>query len=124
MNRTKERLMQCFSILFLASYLIFITGCSDDCNLENPSVRLVNFGTAKADIQIKTSGGNTENINNIQPGSSSPARSFAPGEIDFTITIQSEEVPVAYHLNVFFCMDYTVSINPDNSVSATGEKKD
>jgi len=117
-------MMQRFSILFLAGCLIFITGCSDDCNLENPTVRLVNFGTAKADIQIKTSGGNTENINNIQAGSSSTARSFAPGEIVFTIAIQGVEIPVVYHLNVFFCMDYTVNINPDNSVSATGEKRD
>jgi len=116
-------MMRYFSILCLAGYLIFIAACSDDCNLENPTVRLVNYGTAKADIQIKTSGGNTENINNIQPGSSSPSRSFAPGEIEFTITIQGEPAPVVYQLNVFFCMDYTVSINPDNSISATGEQR-
>ena len=116
--------MRYISVLFLAGLLIISAGCSDDCNLENPTVRLVNYGTGKADIQIKTSGGNTENINNIQPGSSSPARAFAPGEIVFTIAIQGVETPVVYQLNVFFCMDYTITINPDNSVTGTGEKRD
>jgi hypothetical protein len=113
-----------FSFLFLTALLLIFASCSDDCNMENPTVRLVNYGTAKADIQVKTSGGNTENINNIQPGDSSPPRSFAPGKIDFTIAIQGVDDPVVYTLNVFFCMDYTVTINPDNSVTGTGEQRD
>jgi hypothetical protein len=92
--------------------------------MENPAVRLVNNGTGKADIQIKTSGGNTENINNIEPGSSSILRSFAPGDIEFTIAIQGVDEPIEYHLKVFYCMDYTVTIYPDNSVSGSAKERE
>ena len=92
--------------------------------MENPTVRLVNNGTGKADIQIKTSGGNTENINNVDPGTSSPPRPFAPGEIDFTITIQGEDDPIEYSLKVFYCVDYTVTINTDNTVSGSAKERE
>ncbi len=59
-------------LLVLVSLLLFTIACSDDgCENQNPTVKLVNNGTGKADIQIKTSNGNTENINNIEPGTSS-----------------------------------------------------
>ena len=57
--------------LLISLFICFlIVGC-DSYDSENPSVLLVNNGTGKADIQIKTSGGNTENMNNIEPGTSS-----------------------------------------------------
>ena len=103
--------------------LIFLS-CSDECEGENPSVQLVNNGTGKADIQIKTSGGNTENINNVEPGTSSVRKEFAPGEIEFTINIQGVNDPLVYNLNVVHCYDYTVTINPDNTVTGAQTKRD
>ena len=106
--------------LFLA--LSFIsTGCG--CDGENPGVILTNNGTGKADIQIKTSGGNTENINNIQPGTSSASRTFAPGDIEFTIAIQGVANPVVYTLHSASCYDYVVTVNPDNTVTSSGNER-
>ena len=48
------------------------------CKGENPSARIVNNGTSKASVQIKTSGGNTVNLNNVDPGTSSAYASYAP----------------------------------------------
>ena len=108
-------------------FLLFIgialfSACSDDCDKEDPTVVLVNNSLTKADIQIKTSGGNTENINNIQPGASSEKRSFALGEIEFTVTIQGVQDPVEYVQSTSYCTEYTVKINEDNTVSGSGKK--
>ena len=102
--------------------LLLISACSDDCEKENPTVVLVNNGLTKADIQIKTSGGNTENVNNIQPGANSEKRSFAPGDIEFTVAIQGVQEPVVYVLATSYCTEYTVTINEDNTVTGTGRK--
>lgn len=117
--------MRKLTILFLIAFLfIFLTGCGDDCENENPSVQLVNNGPAKADIQIKTSGGNTENINNIAPGAKSERRTFAPGDIEFTIAIQGVNDPIVYDLKVQYCADYTVTIHPDTTVSGSFTNRD
>ena len=110
----------------IISIVVFILfgSCSDECDGENPTVKLVNQGTDKADIQIKTSGGNTENINNVEVGASSEARSFAPGDIEFTIAIQGVDDPVVYNLKVFHCVDYVVTINGDNSVSGSSTERE
>jgi hypothetical protein len=114
---------QVLLIIFLSLSFILIN-CSDTCEVENPRVQLFNNGTDKADIQIKTSGGNTENINNIEPGSYSDKRSFDPGEIEFTINIQGEENPIVYYLIVNLCTENLVLINADNTVSAKSIKLD
>ena len=100
-----------------------ICGC-DSCDNENPSVQLVNNGTGKADIQVKTSGGNTENINNILPGTASERRTFAFGTIVFTIAIQGVTDNVVFTLQTLTCKEYTVTINPDNSVSSLVNNRD
>ena len=95
----------------------FLFSCSDECESELPTVTLVNNGTGKADVQIKTSGGNTENINNIAEGTSSEQRAFAPGLIEFTIAIQGVGDPIEYQLTIVNCNHYVLSINQDNSVA-------
>jgi hypothetical protein len=111
-----------YIIIFIITVLHF--GCSDTCDGENPIVQLFNNGTGKADIQIKTSGGNTENINNIEPGTYSEKRSFNPGEIEFTIAIQGENNPIVYFLIIDFCTENFVTINEDNTVSTVSIKLD
>ena len=78
-----------YSTIVLLTALLILSGCGDSCENENPTVQLVNSGTEKADVQIKTSGGNTENINNIEPGTTSSKRSFDQGDIEFTVTVQA-----------------------------------
>lgn len=109
-------------ILFILPVVFF--SCSDTCEGENPTVQLFNNGTGKADIQIKTSGGNTENINNIESGTYTEKRSFNPGEIEFTITIQGVDDPIVYYLNVSFCTENLVTIDEDNTVTSTIIKLD
>lgn len=111
-------------ILILFSLLLLLYSCSDTCDGENPNVRLLNNGSGKADIQIKTSGGNTENINNIEVGTFSEVRSFDPGEIEFTISIQGVGEPIEYFLTVDYCMEYIVKINADDTVNSTSFRLD
>ena len=100
-----------------------ISGCGG-CDDENPSLVLVNNGTDVADIQIKTSGGNTVNINNIPVGSQSEKKTFDSGDIEFTITIQGLNEPIVYNLKISTCKDYIVKIKADNTVSGSGIDRD
>ena len=101
---------------------LFLISCS--CDAEDPSVILTNNGTGKADIQIKTSGGNTENINNVQPGTSSERRTFRPGNIEFTISIQGVNDDIVYMLSASDCSDYIVKINTDKTVTSSGKQRE
>ena len=113
-----------YLIPIILTLLLISVACSDSCNNENPTVQLVNNGTGKADVQIKTSGGNTENINNIEPGTSSSVRSFASGDIEFTVTIQGVNDAVVYLLHSQTCSEYRVTINEDNTVTSSEKNLD
>jgi hypothetical protein len=111
-------------VLFFISLCVFFSliSCAS-CDGENPSVQLINNGTGKADIQIKTSGGNTENMNNIELGTSSERRTFDRGDIEFTISNQGVTDDIVYILQTNYFYDYTVTINPDNSVTSSGQER-
>ena len=113
--------MKYIASIIAISFLMLLTGCG--CDGEDPSVILRNNGTDKADIQIKTSGGNTENINNVMPGTTSARRNFRPGSIEFTVSIQGVQEPVVYELQANSCNDYTVTINADNTVTSSGKER-
>ena len=98
-------------LVIIACLSLLIISC-DSCDNENPSV------------QVITSGGNTENINNILPGTASERRTFAYGNIVFTISIQGVNDEVVYTLQTLTCKDYTVKINPDNSVNSSFDNRD
>ena len=116
--------MKIISCLLFLSLTVIMYACSDSCEGENPTVQLFNGGTDKADIQIKTSGGNTENVNNIEPGNYSEKRSFDPGEIEFTIAIQGVNDPIVYYLIIDYCTENIVKINEDNSVTSISIRLD
>ena len=111
------------AFLIAAFITISLVGIGCGCDGENPSVVLTNNGTGKADIQVKTSGGYTVNINNVQPGTSSASETFAPGDIVFTIAIQGVADPIVYTLHSASCYDYIVTVNPDNSVTSAGNER-
>jgi len=115
--------MKLIILLFVIVLSISFISCSG-CDGENPTVMLVNNGTGKADIQIKTSGGNTENINNVLVGNQSERRSFAEGDVELTINIQGVNDPVVYNLRITTCRDYVVTINSDNTVSSSFNDRD
>lgn len=111
-----------FSVIIIL--VASICGCSDNCDNENPRARINNSGTGKASVQIKTSGGNTENINNIESGQSSSWRSFAPGQTEFTIAIQGVSDDTLVIVNMLACWEYDIIIDSNNSVTTQPTERD
>lgn len=106
--------------LSLAVFILTIgfTSCSDKCKNEQPRARITNNGTDKASVQIKTSGGNTENINNIEVGQVSDWRSYAAGNVEFTVAIQGVSDPIVVIVNMTECWEYDILIDSLNNVSS------
>lgn len=93
--------------------LQLITSCKK-CKNEDPSARIVNNGTEKASVQIKTTGGNTVNINNIEPGTASPYSSYAPGITTFTIVVGNNELVETVKMEE--CFNYDIIIDSNNNI--------
>jgi hypothetical protein len=104
------------TVLFFLALASGISSCSKKCKDEQPRARIENNGTAKADVQIKTSGGNTENINNVYPGQLSEWRSFAPGHLEFTVAVQGS-TPAIIMVDMINCWEYNIIIDSANNLS-------
>ncbi len=96
--------------------LAFTTNSCKKCKNEDPRARILNNGTNKASVQIKTSGGNTVNINNIAPGTYSDYNSFAAGQITFTITVENIVSVKMFELGN--CFDYDIAIDANNNITS------
>src|SRR3954453_7880833 len=84
--KTNQLVKTCFGLLVVFLMVGTLSSCKK-CKGEQPRARITNNGTKVASVQIKTTDGNTENINNVAPGTSSDYKSYAAGEITFTITV-------------------------------------
>jgi len=104
------------SLIILFSALVFtgLNSCKK-CKNEDPSARIINNGTENASVQIKTSGGNTININNVAPGLSSPYASYAPGIVTFTITVADNDYVETVLMEE--CFNYDIAIDSNNSIT-------
>jgi hypothetical protein len=116
---SKVRNLRIASALIIAISSLTMVSCNN-CKSEDPRSRIVNNGTAKASVQIWTTGGNTENINNIEVGQTSDWRTFAPGLTNFTVSIQGEADTVIT-TNMLTCFQYDIKISANNTVSAWSE---
>jgi len=76
--------------LLTVSLLAVAAGCSTDPEDSPPKFRVSNERTTNASLQVKTSGGNTININNVTPGQITEFSEVAEGVVDVTVTIQGE----------------------------------
>ncbi len=77
-------------ILFILVGLSMVWGLFG-CDPEKPpKFRVKNDRGADASLQVKTSGGNTININNVKPGTLSAYQDVAAGKTDITVDIQGE----------------------------------
>ena len=65
-------------IVLAGLFAITLNSCKKSV-IEDPRARIINNGTQKASVQIKSSNGNTVNINNIDPSISSAYSSYAAG---------------------------------------------
>ena len=106
------------SFALLASACTLMASGCNKCKDEDPRARVTNNGTQPASVQVKTSGGNTININNVAPGTSSEYQGYAPGEVEFTITVS--RTGYVKRISVGSCYDYDVSINAANHITVAG----
>jgi len=113
-------------ILFSISLIILvsISSCNNGCDNENPRARIINNGTDDASVQIKTSGGNTENINNIVSGQTSEWRSFAAGNTEFTVTVQGVQADTLVAVDLVLCWEYDIIIDANNQVTSSPIERD
>jgi hypothetical protein len=88
------------------------------CKREDPRARIINEGSQKASVQIKTSGGNTVNMNNVLPGSTSDYASYAAGEVVFTISV-GNKTDVVSSVNMETCYEYDIAIDDNGVVHST-----
>ncbi len=96
-----------------------LSACSDHCKNERPRAKITNNGTDKASVQIKTSGGNTENINNIESGQVSDWRSYAAGATEFTVAIKNVSPDTMISVYMLECWEYDIQIDSLNRISST-----
>ncbi|HET6245187.1 MAG: hypothetical protein H0V01_12040 [Bacteroidetes bacterium] len=102
-------------ILFAGFFAMSMNSCKK-CKHEDPRARIINNGTKVASVQIKSSGGNTENINNIDPGTISDYRSYAPGIVTYTVSV--EQSTFLYQLEVVECFEYDIVIDENNTITS------
>jgi hypothetical protein len=97
--------------------ILSLEGCKK-CKKEDPRARIINEGTQKASVQIKTSGGNTVNMNNVLPGSTSDYASYAAGDVMFTISV-GNKTDVVSTVNMETCYEYDIAIDENGVVHST-----
>lgn len=119
MDKTKLIIMRVFLCSMLTIMALGLGSCKK-CNNEDPRARVVNNGTKSVSVQIKTSGGNTVNINNIDGGQVSEYRTYAAGNVEFTITIGKGGATVIDVLKVAMenCYEYDIIIDGNNLVTS------
>ena len=105
-------------LLMLAVSLVGFTSCKK-CKGEDPTARVVNNGSQGVSVHIATSGGNTININNIDPGQSSNFESYAAGTVTFTITVGNGGTSVDYTSTVPMeeCFQYDIILDANNVIT-------
>lgn len=102
-------------VLSIALLAFGFTSCKK-CDNENPRAKVVNNGTQSVSVQIKTSNGNTENINNIDPGTSSAYSSYASGDVMFTISVGKNDFIKTVSMSK--CYEYSIVIDANNQISS------
>ena len=101
-------------IVLAGLFAITLYSCKKSVN-EDPRARIINNGTQKASVQIKTSNGNTVNINNVDPGTSSAYSSYTAGQVTFTITVSSSNYVKTVDIGNGY--DYDISIDANNNIT-------
>ena len=84
-------------------------GCSTSS--DDPAYfRIHNARATKASVQVKTSGGNTININDVDSSVTTPYQDAAIGRIDATAGIQGESVSPAITFSAQNGTRYTIVV--------------
>lgn len=117
-SQIKTQIMKTFGLILMVAILA-LTGCKK-CKHEDPRARIINQGTQSVSVQIMTSGGNTVNINNIGPGTTSAYASYASGSVSFNISIGNGNNTVNKSITVGMetCYEYDILIDANNNLSS------
>lgn len=102
--------------IFFAGVLM-LTSCKN-CRNEDPRAKITNNGTQVVSVQIQTSGGNTININNIQPGSASDWQTYAAGMVTYNVDIGQGGGTVTKSITVDMstCYEYEIIVDQNDSL--------
>ena len=111
-----------FALMIVLAGLFAITmySCKKSVN-EDPTARITNNGTQKASVQIKSSNGNTVNINNVDPGTSSAYSSYTAGQVTFTITVSSSNYVKIVDIGNGY--DYDIAIDANNIITSVSTRR-
>ncbi len=104
------------SNLIILMVMAFVVGCGTDPD-NPPRFRLHNGSTDVASVQIKTSEGNTNNINGIAPDYTSPYQNSSEGKIEITATVKGDTTTLKGAFSAYNNQSYTININNPPSVT-------
>lgn len=100
--------MKKFTLIVLGFFLIiFFSSCGSKAD---PQYRVTNQRIDKANVQIKTSGGNTININGVNAGETTAYSSVAEGSTEVTVVIQNQTVAPTTSFYAYKDNKYTIVI--------------
>lgn len=105
-----------YLLLMLFVVSVSLSSC-DKCDGEQPRARIINNGTKEASVQIKTTGGNTENLNNVPAGTTSDFRNYAAGATTFTITVDKALREETVQMSE--CYEYDITVDSNNNIITT-----
>jgi len=111
-----KRVLSFFVIAAFSLFALVLNSCIE-CDGENPRARIINNGTKEVSVQIKTSGGNTENLNNVDAGKTSDYRNYSPGIITFTLKVDKDEYVKEVEMGT--CYEYDIEIDSDNNITTS-----
>jgi hypothetical protein len=103
-------------VLSLSFGMLLALNACKKCKKEDPRARIINNGTDKASVQIKTTGGNTTNINNIQVGTTSAYSSYSAGIVTYTVNVANTDYVKT--VDMAKCYEYDIVVNSDNSITS------
>ena len=103
-------------LLFLSLVALTATSCKK-CQDEDPRARIANNGSQVASVQVKTSGGNTVNVNNVAAGVTSDYANYAAGQT--TVTLKVNNIDYSKTFDASQCHEYTVAIDRNNVITVT-----
>ena len=112
----------CCMIIIAGLFATTVVSCKKGCDGEDPQARIINNGTHKAGVQIKTSGGNTVNINDVEAGTSSAYSSYAAGATTFTLKVSN--VDYVKTVSMGDCYDYDIAIDANNNITVTPSSRE
>ena len=108
--------MKLVCMIVLAGVLAVTMNSCKKCRNEDPRARIINNGTQTAGVQIKTSNGNTVNINNVDPGTASVYNSYAAGQVTFTLRVNSVDYPIIVDMGK--CFEYDIILDANNNLTS------